>query len=212
MKKKTDIRISPDILHSIMSTDPSAFKLLMYLHIQRNRTGSDFVSIDPSIGLNTLQLKAREYQKTLHRVINLFGYEFKTEKEQMIIDLTRLPTQANASATGKKPSDRKTLSLEERRAKEKMVKDSFKRFITWFNEQLTKAEYPRNFQGTKKAYNNYIKAVKAFNGEQLGRALQNALVDDWLISKKMDPLTPEYFLRTENINRYLNKSKQHDAE
>lgn len=212
MKKKTDIRISPDILHSIMSTDPSAFKLLMYLHIQRNRTGSDFIAIDPSIGLNTLQLKAREYQKTLHRVINLFGYEFKTEKDQMIIDLTRLPTQANASATGKKPSDRKVLSLDERRAKEKMVKDSFKRFIAWFNDQLTAAGYPRNFQGTKKAYNNYIKAIKPFNGEQLGRALQNALVDDWLISKNMDPLTPEYFLRTENINRYLNKSKQHDAE
>lgn len=89
-------------------------------------------------------------------------------------------------------------------AKPLSFEDKCLRFINMFNRLRMIGDKPAKYQTTVKVKTALKARLKNYDGEKIKKAISTALLDPYHIESNFFYLTPEYILREEILERYLN--------
>jgi DNA-binding helix-hairpin-helix protein with protein kinase domain len=99
----------------------------------------------------------------------------------------------------------------ERNNKEISFSERKKKFIDWFNEQLTKnLNREGKFRTLSKQTENNLKKVLEINYSsiELTKAFKNMCKNEWVIENNQ--VTPDHFLRISNLEKYINQEEKNN--
>lgn len=92
---------------------------------------------------------------------------------------------------------------EENKNKKYIVNQSLKNFVDWYNKS-----FDRKFKALKKHEPKYKSILKEFTKEELATACKNAHNDLYHKETNYKYLTIEFFLRSDKVDKFLNKTEE----
>ena len=214
LKRKVTLYTSPDQVRNMLRTCPNAMLIYAWVCAQCRYVNEEYYTIQPGMINSELGLSRKQYRLAIdylkkHSITvcesSASGTTIWANHEEGVKaqQLALLNEGSNDNEGQGKGQGKGVVKVSEEKLREK-----YKAWLDWFNQTLLHYKVNKQYKFDDKAFNHYKRNLKnkSFSGEEYGKALQNAVKDPWLISVDHNPLSPEYFLRSEITNKYLNLS------